>query len=243
MNIFDIILYTPLFNALIFLYGTVAFENLGVAIIFLTILVRLILYPLFHKTAKHQRVAQNLQPEIKKIRSKHKDDREAQTKELMGLYQKNKINPFTPFLLLIIQLPILFALYRIFTNGFSPEALEILYPFISNPGELNQVFLGTILLSVASVPMAIITAIAQFFQGKLALTRAFKTASGELDAMQRATKMIVFVGPVIALVVLVKFPAALALYWLTSTLFSIMQQVIVNKSVDKEHEGNKKQNK
>jgi YidC/Oxa1 family membrane protein insertase len=236
-DFFRTILYQPLFNGLVFLYESVAFEDLGVAIILLTVVVRLILFPLFHKTAKHQKIAQELQPEVKKIQKEHKNNKEAQTKALMELYQEHKVNPFTPIFLLLLQLPVLFALYRIFINGFSDDALLLLYSFVPEPQNLTQTFLGVIDLSVVNFPLVIAAAAAQFLQGKLAAARINKKKGQQLAGQaEKMAKMGIFLGPVIALVILTRFPAALALYWLTSTLFSIIQQVIVNFSVQEKEE-------
>src|SRR3989338_7917009 len=119
MAIFNELLHRPLVNLLAFLYEHPAFRDFGVAIIMLTVIIRLVLFPLFHKTAQHQRINQKLQPHIKKIQETHKDNREAQTKAMMALYSEHNINPLTPILLLIVQLPILIALYQVFRDGFS----------------------------------------------------------------------------------------------------------------------------
>lgn len=233
-DFFRTILLQPLFNGLVLLYEHVAFEDLGIAIILLTIVVRIILFPLFHKTAKHQKLAQKIQPEVKRIQKKHKNDREAQTKALMELYKEHKVNPLTPLFLLILQLPVLFALYRIFIDGFSGDAFDMLYSFVQMPANITQDFLGIIALDRVSVPLVIITAGAQYVQGLLVVKRSGKKEDTP-EQIAKMAKFMIYVGPIIALVILVRLPAAVAIYWLTSTLFSIIQQIIVNRSVhDKE---------
>jgi len=234
-EIFRTFLSQPLFNALIFLHEHASFGDLGVAIILLTISVRLILFPLFHKTAKHQRIAQEIQPEIKKIQEKHKNDREAQTKELMELYKKYQVNPLTPIFLLILQLPILFALYKMFVAGITEETLTLLYPFVPVPENISHTFLGVVELNAVSIPIAVLAAAAQYAQGKLAIARTKSQSPLSAQAIKIA-KVTIFMGPAIALVVLTRFPAAVGLYWLTSTAFSIIQQAIVNKSVSRANE-------
>jgi len=233
-DFFRTILLQPLFNGLVLLYEHVAFEDLGIAIILLTIVVRIILFPLFHKTAKHQKLAQKIQPEVKRIQKKHKNDREAQTKALMELYKEHKVNPLTPLFLLILQLPVLFALYRIFIDGFSGDAFDMLYSFVQMPANITQDFLGIIALDRVSVPLVIITAGAQYVQGLLVVKRSGKKEDTP-EQIAKMAKFMIYIGPIIALVILVRLPAAVAIYWLTSTLFSIIQQIIVNRSVhDKE---------
>jgi len=233
IDFFRTILYQPLLNGLVLLYEYVAFEDLGVAIILLTVLVRIILFPLFHKTAKHQKIAQKIQPEVKKIQTKHKNNREAQTKALMALYKEHNVNPLTPIFLLILQLPILFAMYRLFINGFNSDSISLIYSFVPEPQNITQSFLGIIALDMVSMPLVITAAAAQYVQGLLVAGRA----SSRKDLTGQAAKMAkisVYAGPVIALIVLARLPAAVGLYWLTSTIFSIIQQTIVNRSIRKE---------
>ncbi|PIR97962.1 MAG: hypothetical protein COT89_01775 [Candidatus Colwellbacteria bacterium CG10_big_fil_rev_8_21_14_0_10_42_22] len=234
--LFTEILYRPLFNALAWLYQNVAFQDLGVAIILFTLAVRFLLFPLFHKTVKHQRITQNLQPEIKKIQKKHKDDKEKQAKEIIELYGRHKINPLTPILVLLIQLPIIFAVYRIFINGFENGALDLLYPFIQLPEVPSHDFLGIIQdLTIPSLAVAIMAAIAQYFQGKTAFSRkgAGRSKASDSPAEKIGKRMVLFM-PVFTLLILTSLPAAIGLYWLTTTIFSIFQQAIVDKSMEAE---------
>ena len=113
-SLFNEILYKPLYNALVFLYQYITLEDLGLAIILLTILIRFILYPLFYKSIKSQALLQKIQPEIQKIQHNHKDNREKQAQELMALYRQHKVSPFSSFLMILVQLPVLIALYRLF---------------------------------------------------------------------------------------------------------------------------------
>ena len=104
-------LYQPILAVLVFIYNSVGFSDLGLSIIILTILVRIILFPIFYKSAKDQTLLQRLQPHIKKIQLDHKDNREVQAKALLSLYKEHKVNPFTGFALLLVQLPIFIVLF------------------------------------------------------------------------------------------------------------------------------------
>lgn len=212
--------YEPLLNGLVWLYETVAFQDLGLAIILLTILVRLLIYPLFHQGIKYQRVMQELRPELDKIRTKHKKNREAQTKATLELFKDYKLNPLAPFLSLIVQLPVFLALYVIFLGDFTQTIEPWLYSFTSRPGELNLTFLGLVNLKTVSPVIAVLAALAQYFQARLSFTKATAPAMRFV--------MLYFL-PGLILAALFRFPAAVGLYWLTTTVFSIMQQVIVNK--------------
>lgn len=218
--IFREFIYKPLLNALVWLYDTVAIHELGIAIILLTILVRLIIYPLFHQGIKYQRVIQELRPELDRIKTKHKNNREEQTKATLELFRKHKLNPMAPLLSLPIQLPLFLGLYVIFLNGFGETIEPWLYSFTPHPGELNQTLFGLIDLKEASPVVAVFAALAQYFQGKISFT------SSTAPAMR--VVMLYFL-PGLILVTLFKFPAAVGLYWLTTTVFSIIQQIIVNR--------------
>lgn len=228
--LFEEILYRPLFNALVFLYKYVTFGDLGLAIVLLTIVIRFILYPLFYKSFKNQALMQKAQPEIEKIQHDHKGNKEKQAQALLELYRRHKINPFSGFLMLLVQLPVLIALYKLFLEGFTPEAFgSYLYGFLSAPQALNSSFLGLVDLTGKSMIIVVLAALVQYFQGKLSLPKLDK--SKELSPAARISKQMVFIGPILTFVILRGLPAAVGFYWLTTSIFSIFQQIIINKKV------------
>ena len=155
--LFNDILVRPLLNLLIVGYHYIPGHSIGLVIILLTIFVRLILAPSFHKSLKSQRSMTVLQPKMNEIRDKHKDDKEAQAKALMELYKEHKINPFSSCLPLLIQLPILIALYRVFILGLQNKGLDqYLYKFVPNPGMINPHFLHFINLTTPNIYLGII---------------------------------------------------------------------------------------
>lgn len=224
---YNLILYRPFLNALIYLYNTIAFNDLGLAIIFLTILIRLLLFPIFHKSARHQMVMQVLQPELKKIQEVHKRDREKQTQAMLELYKRHNINPLSGFFLLLVQLPILIALYQIILKSLRPEFLSGLYSFVGAPAAINPAFLGLINLSGRSIIVVVLAALAQYFQGKLALLPVAGSGASA-DPSQKMARNMVFMGPIITLVIFYNLPAAIGLYWFVTSLFSVFQQIIIN---------------
>jgi len=229
ISLYNEILYRPLLNVLVFFYKTIAFEDLGLAIIFMTILIRLLLFPLFHKSARHQTVMQSLQPRIKKIQEDHKGDKEKQMRATMAVYKEHGVSPFSGFLLILIQLPVLIAIYQIFWKSLKPGALEGLYGFIVPPASIGTSFLGLINLGEKSILMVALAALAQYFQAKMSLPRV--DGGRVLSPAERASRQMVFIGPVITLVIFYNLPAAISLYWLVATVFSIVQQRIVNKQI------------
>jgi YidC/Oxa1 family membrane protein insertase len=226
--------YDPLLNLLVVLYKTAAFNDLGLSIILLTVLIRVILFPLFQKSARYQIVMQRLQPKVAEIQKRHKEDKTKQTEALLALYRENKTNPFSGFLFILLQLPILIALYQIFINILKPGVFEKLYGFISQPETFNATFLGLINLASPSILMVGLAALAQYFQVKTALPK--KKDHEELSAQEKASRKMAFIAPLLTLFIFYKLPAAVSLYWLTASVFSIVQQELIQKNIKRDEE-------
>lgn len=226
---FHEILYRPFFNALFVIYNWIAFQDIGIAIIFLTVLVRLLLYPIFHHSMRTQTVIQKIQPRIKEIQNNHKDDREKQTKALMDLYKQHKVNPFSGFFLLLVQLPVFIALYYLFSQPFDKESFSALYSFVQMPDIVNKTFLGLINLHQPSKILVVSAAVLQYIQSRYALPKI--EAKRELSPAESVSRQMIYLGPVLTLIILWRFPAAIALYWATTSAFSIIQQFAVNKKL------------
>ncbi|MCK5211168.1 membrane protein insertase YidC, partial [Candidatus Parcubacteria bacterium] len=111
---FQTFFYQPVLNLLVFLYNIVPGNDLGIAIILLTVVIKLLLLPLSKKSIKSQKALQDLQPQTEELKKKFKDNKEAMSKAMLELYKKNKVNPFSSCLPLIVQLPFLFAVFRVF---------------------------------------------------------------------------------------------------------------------------------
>lgn len=229
MSLFDTIFYKPLFNILILFYQLLPGHDFGVAVILLTILIRLLLYPLGAAAVRSQKVFQDIQPKIREIQKKYKDDKEKQLQATLELYKETKINPFSSFLPLLIQLPILYALYRVFWKGLNSAELVNVYSFIPKPGYINPVFAGLIRLDSPYLLLAVLCGVFQFFQTRMLTPAA--TKGEEVDRFSSMLqKQTLYFIPVLIVLMLFKLPAAVGLYWLTFTIFSIIQQYIILKS-------------
>ncbi len=237
MQIFDALIYYPLYNVLIFFYNVIPGQDFGIAIILTTLLLKSLLIPLSKKQIESQKKMQELQPEMKAIQQKHKNDKEKQTKALMEFYKEHKTNPFSGCLPLIIQLVFLIAIYRVIINisgaGFvvSPGGL---YAFVSDPGAINHTFLHFMDLTKPNYVLAFLSAIAQYYQTKMLFQSQKKNkteepSSSEPDFAAIMNKQMLYLGPGLTFFIGVTFPAALALYWLFSTLFMIFQQMVIFK--------------
>lgn len=235
-NLFHLILTQPLFNVLVFFYNTIAFNDFGLAIIFITVFIRLILWPMNQKAIKSQRELQDIQPKIKEVQNKYKDKKEEQAKALMELYKSNKVNPFGGCLPILVQLPILIALYSVFLNGLKLDYLSNLYSFISNPIIINPSFLGLFDLSSRSIILALVAGGLQFIQSKMILPKVdLKGAPKRSDEAiaQMVSKQTLYFLPLITVVISWRLPAGLPLYWAVTTLFTIFQQSVIMRNWNK----------
>lgn len=237
INLFNLVLYQPLFNALVFLYDYLPGRDFGIAVILLTVLIRVLLYPSMAKALKSQKALAELQPKIKKIQEDFKNDRERQARETMALYKKEKINPFGGCLPLFIQLPILIALYRVFWKGFEANELNNLYSFVPRPEQIDPNFLGGLInLSEPSIVLAAIAGASQFiqtwYQNKIS-PKSTSLSKGMADQFSGIMqKQMLYFFPVFTIFILWKLPSAIGLYWITTSLFSVIQQYVIFKKAN-----------
>lgn len=229
----------PLTNLLIFLTNTIPGHDLGIAIIVLTIIIRFILYPLSKKAIVNQRAMQAFQPELDKIKEKYKDDKDKQTKETLAFYQKHKINPLSSCLPLLIQMPILIALYWVFRRATAGTIDQLLYSFVKKPDVLNIRFLGIVDLTKPELyVLPVLAGATQFLQSWMILRQAkkddkrmgIKAKTGPQDATTMITKQMNYIFPIITVIFAASLPAAISLYWVATNLFSIGQQYIIMKN-------------
>ncbi len=224
-HLFNEIFYKPLFNGLIFLYNNIPGHDLGIAIIILTAAIRLILWPLTNKGIKNQRVLAKIQPQMEEIKKKFKNDKQAQAKALMELYSQNHISPFAGFLPLLIQIPIIIALWRVFLNSLNLD-MSFLYSFISAPANIQPNFLGLIDLSHKNVVLAILAGVLQYFQTKMIMPSVSASSAGTSDFSRIMSKQMLYFGPVLSIIIFWSLPAALPLYWVVTTLLTMLQQYL-----------------
>ena len=228
-QIFHSFVYQPIYNALILLYNIVPGHDLGVAIILLTVIVRLLLYPISKKQIESQKKLQDLQPEIKKLQDKYKGDKEKQGRALMEFYKEKKVNPASGCLPLVVQIVFFIALYRAFIAGINfNSACSDLYGFVACPSSVNVNFFGILDLAKPNVVLAMIAAAGQFVQTKMMMTKnPSPVKKGDFSSIM--TQQMLYLGPLLTLFIGMKFPAGLALYWVVNTLFAIVQQYLTMK--------------
>jgi len=216
-----------LFNILIFLYNNLG-QSMGLAIITLTILIRLVLWPSQGKALRAQKDLNALQPELKQLQEKHKGDQAKQAKAMMDFYKERKVSPFSSCLPLLIQFPLIIALYQVFRVGMNQESLTMLYPFIHRPDSINTIFLGYWnLAQPEKYVLPVLTGLSQFIQTRMAMP---KTAGQTDNAQMMISKQMIYFLPIMTIVIAMSLPAALPLYWFVTTLIAIIQQYFINKA-------------
>jgi len=232
ITIYNVIFYQPLFNALVWLYDVIPGHDIGLVILILTIVIRLLLSPLYYKSIKSQKALQDIQPKVEEIRKKYKDNQEVQAKELMNLYKSNKVNPFSSCLPLLIQLPFFIALYQVFRQGLHSQGLEVLYSFVANPGTINPISLGFFNLSQPNIVLALLAGAAQYWQSKMMIAKKPPLIKGqeiEGSADEKMTavmnKQILYFMPIFTVIIGISMPAGLTLYWFVTTLLMALQQL------------------
>ena len=236
------IFYQPIYNALIFLIDTITLGDVGFAIIILTIIVKLILFPLAKKSIKSQLFMKRLEPELKALKKKY-PNKEEHAKKQFELYKKYGVNPFSGCLVLLLQLPIIIALYWVFVEFALNTSL--IYSFVGTPQVFNTNFLGIINLPANhNIILAILVGVSQFIQlylvtpikPKVEVVKGMpepevKTFQEELGASMQTNMK--YTLPVLVAVFAYSFSAAVALYWITSNIFTIGQEWYVRRSVSK----------
>lgn len=233
------LLFRPLFNLLVGITNLLPTHNVGISILVVTCIVRLILLPPSIHQAKamqnNQAKMGSLKKELKKINEKHKDNKAKKTEATMALYKKAGINPASGCLPLLIQLPILIALYRVFLTGMGPETNTFLYTFISRPEVVNMSFIN-IDLTQTSLLLALIAGIFQFILMRMvspASTPPSPAANDQSAAMMTSMqKNMAYLFPIMTIFISMQLPAALALYWVASTIFGVAQQYFIKKKLN-----------
>ena len=235
MNLFHEVLYRPLFNLLIALYNVIPGADMGFAIIGLTVLVKAVLWPLTNASLKSQKALQDLQPKLEELKEKFKDDKEGQAKAMMELYSAEKVNPLSSCLPILIQLPILIALYHVLSAGLNVDSLKDLYSFVPSPGDINQSFLGVVNLAERSIPLAVLAGILQFVQTRMLVAKRppkklrKKEGAKDEDMLAAMNDSMLYFMPVMTVVIGATLPGGLTLYWVAVNAVSIFQQTLAFK--------------
>lgn len=228
-NIFNTILYQPFLNALIFIYNSLPGRDFGLAIVVMTVVVRLVLMPLSIKALVSQRNITKIQPKLKELQTKYKNDKQALSRETMVLYKEHGVNPLSGCLPILIQLPILIALYQVFNSGFKETSFNMLYNFVKNPGTINHLAFGLFDIATKNPIMAVLAGGLQFVQTKISTANQPTGAGAQDNPMMAMNKQMLYFFPIFITIIAWNLPFGLTLYWVVTTLFSIFEQLYISK--------------
>ena len=198
------LLAQPLFVVLTFFYGF--FKNYGVAIILLTVLIKIIFWPLTHKSYSSMKSMQKLQPEMQKLRDKFKNDKERLNKEMMALYQTHSVNPLGGCLPMLVQIPVFFALYQVLLSSIALRHAPFAF-WITDLSAKDPYYITPLLMGAS-----------MFVQQKMTPTTA--------DPMQAKIFMMM---PIVFTFMFLNFPSGLVIYWLVNNLLTILQQYFIHR--------------
>ena len=195
------------------------FKNWGVAVILLSILVNLVLFPLSRKSYESMKKMQNLQPHMDRLKEEHKGNPTKLNKEIMELYKKYEVNPMGGCLPMLLQIPIFIALYQALMKSLELRGAGFLWiKDLSMPDAVGLPFsLPIIGASINILP--ILMSLGMVFQQKFSMVK--QAAQSE---QQKQQQVMMAVMPVIFLFVMYSFPSGLVLYWLVNTLLTMFEQ-------------------
>ncbi len=243
-QLFRALISKPLFNLLVYLTNVLPTHSFGWAIVLLTILVRCLLFMPNQKAIKSQHELQRLQPKLEELRKKHGKNQQMLAIKTMELYKTHKINPMSSCLPILLQMPFLIGIYFVVRDGLSPHLNHLLYSF-NTQVDLSIVDSQFFTLDLGQLPpwwtLPIAVAVIQYFAMKLTFQTTEKrkgnTPAPAKDSMAgqmaQVQKTMLYVMPVMIGFFTATFPAAVGVYWLTSTLFGIIQQKVLYWQLDR----------
>ncbi len=231
-HLFHVALYVPIYNLLISLVGIIPHGDVGLAVIAVTLIVNFIILPLSLGAVRTQKAVKLMAPELEEIKARLKDDKEGQAKETFALYKKYGVNPFASILTLLIQLPILLALYWVFrSHTLLSVDTSMLYSFVHVPAAISPLFLGIFSVTGHSITLAALAGIAQFAQALYAVPvpAAEKNGGMQADMNRMLALQMRYIFPF--LMAAVGYTSgAIALYLITRTAVLMLQELFMRNT-------------
>jgi len=233
---FHAVFYNPIYNALVALVALVPGGDVGLAVVLLTIIIRLVLLPFSLSAARTQRAMRHLEPSLKELKEKHKGDKEQEALATLALYREAKVNPFASVLTVFIQLPVLLALYWVFRyEPFTMLDSARLYAFTPVPHVISPQFFGFFAITSKSIVLAALAGATQYLQAHLALSGGTPAPTrGPADFQKMMGMQLKFVFPVLIAIISYTTGAAVALYFVTTNVVGILQEWHVRRKLSAE---------
>lgn len=243
--IWHTIFFDPIYNALIFIAGHLPGKDVGLAVILVTVIVKVILLPLSLKAAHTQHAMRRLEPLLTKIKEESKDNREEMAKKTMAAYAEAGINPFASIFLALLQIPVVIALYFAVSHGGGgvrlPEVnASLLYSFIPPPEALSMYLFGVIDMASKSVVLAALAGALQYLYGHLSLPplkdKKEETPNFKEDLARSMQLQMKYMMPVIITFVAYTTSSVIALYFVVSNIMSLVQEYMLRARIPNRHE-------
>jgi len=234
---FNLVFYNPIYNALVALVALIPGGDVGIAVVIITILIRLILLPFSLSAARTQRAMKVLEPKIKELKEKHKGNKEKEALETLALYKESRVNPFASILTVFIQIPVLLALYWVFRyEPFSTIDMARLYAITPIPHIVSLRFLGLVSVASKSITLAVLAGITQFFQAHMALSGTMKPSDNAKGAgfQQMMGMQLKYVFPFLIAIISYTTSGAVALYFITTNLVGVAQEWHIRRKFSKQ---------
>ncbi len=234
-SLYNFFIKTPIYNGLIFILAIIPGGDVGLAVIIITIIVKLVILPISHKSIKAQADIKGLEGEINKIKEKYKDSQE-QAVKIMSLYKEHGVNPFSGIFLLFLQIPIILALYFVFQGGIDINS-PVIYSFVPKPAAISYTLFYIFDISKPSYILAILVGLTQFLQAKLALppikpVKSDGPASFQEEFTRGMSLQTQYFLPAFIAFISYKLDAAISIYWITNNIFSICHELFVKKKAE-----------
>ncbi len=235
---FNTVFYNPIYNALVALVALVPGSDIGIAVILLTIIIRLILLPFSLSAARTQRAMKDLEPQLKELKEIHKGNKEKEALGTLALYKEAKVNPFASILMVFIQIPVLLALYWVFYyEPLSTINMARLYSFTPVPQDVSLKLLGLIAVTGKSIVLAVLAGLTQYLQAHLSLAGTMKpsnTGGMQGDFQKIMGFQLKYVFPVLIGVISYTTSSAIALYFITTNIAGSLQELYVRRALASE---------
>ena len=238
VDLFNAVLFEPIFNLLMLVYHYLPPHDLGVSILLVTLILKLVLFIPSWSSIKSQQAMQEIQPKLDAMKKKYEGNKEELSRQMIKFYRENKISPISSCLPILIQFPILIALFRVFiavsqtdptTGTIATDQLDHLYGsfrevYATTP--IDSTLFGLVdLAKTKNYFLAATAAILQFWSSHMMMKNTSKK-TGQKNMAQAMSRQMIYLMPAMTFLFGISFPAGLTLYWAASTLFQVGQQQI-----------------
>lgn len=237
---FHTFFYEPLYNLLVIILNIVPLHDIGAAIVIVTLIVKFFLLPLNLSALRTQYLMKRLEPEMHKIKELQKTKPQEASLQMIELYKKEKVNPFASLFVVILQIPIFFALYFVFSKGFQVDTAS-LYSFVHFPEKLHTLAFGLFDVTQKNIPIAVLVGLSSYMLARrqtvdMVTKKEVHEEESFQDHFMKSMKIqLLYVLPVIIGVSSAVLPSALGLYWFVSNVIGYAQDVYMKNKLDHLH--------